>query len=141
MKKKLIYFLLLLLSISLLAGCGSNNSSLQGRFDLVTMEVNGIDAFVMFEAFGLDISGMHMEFYSGNRYRVVMPMGGSGGTVSVGGVPNTSGTFTVSGHILRLSADNGDDMMATIRSNRITFYTEEDGERGLMVFERSRRRR
>jgi len=128
-KKNLIYFLLLLFSISLLAGCG-RNSTPRGRFDLVTMEINGADGFVLFEQFGVNLENAYIEFLNDNQYRLFMPLAGA-----------TTGTFTVNNIILRLTDDSGEVTLATIRNNRITLTTDENGYEWVRVYERSRRGR
>ena len=126
MKRALFVILTLLLTLSLLTACSSNNgggntATLSGKYEIVSFTADGEthDAAAIKE---MGFPDWNFEFLSGNKFKYDFA-----GTVY-------EGTFKVEGSTVSLTVD-GEEMSGKIEGNKITFDAP-DGEEGNMVFEK-----
>ena len=125
MKKILVMVLVLLLSVSILAGCGGGDTKLSGKYAMTAYELNGQDLLEMLKMFGgedYDANSLFIEFTDNGKF-----------TLEADDV--TTGTFYVDGKKLTLTVD-GESMTGTVNGNKVTIEANEDGNTMKMVFEK-----
>ena len=121
MKKTIALLLGLILSVSLLAGCGGGGSAAPtGKYFMTAMELEGEDIFALYTEMGLSADNLYIELLSGGKCKISM-MDETG-----------EGTFKVDGKTITISADGEEAFAGAIEGNKITL--EEDGNK--MVFEK-----
>lgn len=124
MKKTIAVFLVLILGVSLLAGCGGG-TTLTGKYNLVSMTQDGEEQSIEdlkteYESYGMgDFPEFYIEFKDGSNFAFIM----YGETMD--------GTFTVNGKSVELTVD-GEAVPGTIDGNTLTL--EKDGAK--MVFKK-----
>jgi len=128
MKRALVIGLVLLLSISMLAGCSSGGSgsdtALTGKYFIVAMEdAEGNDWFAMFPEMGMSADEFYIELKSGGKATFMLGADDGDGP--------TEGTYKIDGKTITITID-GEDVVGTIEGNKIT--TEIEGTK--MVFEK-----
>ena len=153
MKKSILLLLVLILGISLLAGCGGNNGGnntpprentsggnntatlgLTGKYTLVSMiDTEGDDWMEMFndlselsdEGSEFDPNAFFIEFKSDSKC-----------TVSITGDEAVECTYTVNGKIITITAE-GENIKGTIEGNKITLEDADMGADSMkMIFEK-----
>jgi len=141
MKRTLAIILVLLFSISMLAGCSNGGSgdgdkvaTLTGKYTIVSWEVDGQDWLEFFEMMSemadegdeFNRDDIYIDFQSGGKFTMAMIDEGE---------ETTEGTFTVGGNTVTLTVD-GEDLKGTIDGKKIIIEEEEDGVSMKMVFEK-----
>ena len=121
MKKTMAIFLVVIISVSMLVGCGGGQT---GKYYLKSMTMMGVEMPIeALAAFGIDASKMYLELRSGGKF--VMSMEGFGEEAQ------KEGTYTINGKTITLTAD-GETVTGTIEGKKITISQE--GEK--VVFEK-----
>jgi len=119
MKKALAITLVLVLAVTMLAGCASS-PALSGRYALKSMEAEGMTIDVaMLEMLGMGDLEMYLEFTGGNAFKMAI-MGES-----------VSGTYTLNGKVLTMTIE-GEDVQAILDGKTITLEMDE----GKIIFEK-----
>jgi len=137
MKKFIVLLLVIILGISLLAGCGGSsgdNAALLGKYVLTSLEMDGDEMMSFLEMAGVNPSDMYIELLSGGKYTTCMLDFESDAEV-------TGGTFTVTGNIIRLDDADGTYQELKIEGGKLIAEGEgdpaEDGYSSLKtVFEK-----
>jgi len=118
MKKALAIGLVLLLSISMLAGCGGgggSSSEPSGQYFVTAMEFDGTDMLSMFTEMGENLDGYYIEFVSGGNCRWAT----SGN--------EQAGTFKMNGSSITITM-GGEDITGTFSGNKVTLEQKGDPE-------------
>ena len=128
MKKAIVSILVLMLGISLLAGCGGgsggDDSALTGKYTIVSMVMDDEDILQAYAEMGMSTDDMYIELQSGGKFKMTM------------GEDNVQdGTFTVNGKNIKLSS-GGEDLSGTIDGNKIVLDMDEDGFSATMTFQK-----
>lgn len=115
MKKAMVVFLVIVISVTTLAGCGG--TTLSGRYELSSMSSGGMSFDVReLEEFRMDAGKVYIEF-TDNKF--VMSV-----AVETLGVNETvQGTYKISGNTLKLTA-KGEALTATIDGGNISVEYE-----------------
>jgi hypothetical protein len=117
MKKATALLLLLMLGLTLLAGCGGNDTTLTGKYKLTSMELDGEDFLADLDEYGWEASDLYqLEFLSGGKCKVM----------SYG--EEESVTFKVSGKTVKLDFGEGDVWDGTIDGDKLNFSQKGDLE-------------
>ena len=126
MKRTLALILVVLLSVSMLAGCGGGDKGPTGKYVLTVWEIDGQDFIALMKSLGgdaFDPSTIYIEFQNDGKFTMEMDE------------DDASGTFKVDGKNLTLTMD-GETLTGTVDGNKVTIETTEDGSTMKMVFEK-----
>ena len=110
MKRALLIIFIILLGVSILAGCGGSDDGLSGKYVLKECEISGEDRLTEVlanskERFNRDT--LYFELKSGKKYQWELESG-------------DSGKYEVDGNTITLIGPN-EDKVGTINGNKITF--------------------
>ena len=131
MKKLIALLLVLMLGITILAGCGGN-ASLSGKYVLKSMVSDGetIDMAEYMQEFKELYEELGEEFKESD-FESYLEFSGSNVTVSLVGMAG-KGTYKLDGKNIEITAD-GETLKGTIDGNKITL---DYGEGSLMTYEK-----
>ena len=133
-KVKSVFFIVLVLAVSVTVFAQNNSSVPSGKYFLTAFEINGMDMFEFFkmmsemadESSGGSLEDMYIEFQGGGKF--FMAMGSDEGE---GG----EGTFLMNGKNITLSA-NGEELKGTLDGNKLTLEQEQGNDVIKMVYEK-----